>query len=114
MVEHSLGFNRIVNHVYAIIFAPKSIETELEHSTPLAVLVNTQSTVDGNANTNAMNTAEHPAAHYCKNLVVDGIADWHLPSNNELELCYRNFKPNAHENYVYEQGTMSASLHLAN
>ena len=93
------GFNRIRNSVYGIIVAPKSTEVDLQNKLSRRSTPGTQSTVDGLANTTAMDDSTHPAARYCKNLVVDGIVDWYLPSKNELELCYRNLKPTCYIDY---------------
>ena len=93
------GLNRISDYIYSIIVAPKSTEVELTYKTSRVKTPNTQSTFDGWANTTAMNDVDHPAAHYTKNLVVDGIVDWYLPSKNELELCYRNLKPTCYIDY---------------
>lgn len=95
------GFNRIRNSVYGIIVAPKSTEVDLQNKLSRRSTPGTQSTVDGLANTTAMDDSTHPAARYCKNLVVDGLNNWHLPSKNELELAYRYLKPLTEENYTF-------------
>lgn len=41
-----------------------------------------------------------PAAHWCNNLNIGGKTDWYLPARDELELCWRNLKPNSSSNYV--------------
>lgn len=41
----------------------------------------------------SMNSASFPAAYFCENLTLGGYNDWYMPSRDELELCYRNFKP---------------------
>ena len=69
------GFNRIRNSVYGIITYPKSSGVKLKQKTSESETPNTQSTIDGLANTDLMNNAEHPVAHYCKNLIVDGFND---------------------------------------
>lgn len=95
------GFNRIRNQIYGIILAPKSTETVLPQKRSLSETDNTQSTVDGFANTVQMNDLEHPAAYYCANLTANGFADWYLPSMNELEICYRYLKPTIDVNTDY-------------
>ena len=102
------GFNRIGDHIYSIIVSPKTTEVELACKTSDTGTLNTQSTFDGQANTNAMNDLDHPAVRYTKNLVVAGIANWYLPSKNELELCYRYLKPTTTENHKY--GTNFSSV----
>ena len=108
------GINRIGVCAYAILVAPKSTEQkrlqwETHRSTSSTHLVN-----DGWSNTNAMNDADHPAAHYCRSLNVGGHTDLYLPSRDELELCYRNLKPAARNNATYTAGTFIANLSLAN
>ena len=100
------GFNRIQNHVYSIIVAPKSTETKLKQKLSGDNTLGTQSTIDGWANTAAMNDQTHPAAYYCRNLIVNGYSDWYLPSRNELELCYRYLKPC---NFVNELNTLNVT-----
>lgn len=41
----------------------------------------------------AGSAADYPAAHFCANLTINGLSDWYLPARDELELCFRNFKP---------------------
>lgn len=47
-----------------------------------------------------------PAASYCSGLShdSDGASDWYLPTLDELELVYRNFKPSTESNLVYLEG----------
>ena len=108
------GFNRVRDTVYSIIVAPKSTEMSLTQKTTMTATPCAHSTIDGVANTNAMNDVTHPAAFYCKSLTVNEFADWYLPSKNELELCYRNLKPSNQLNYVYESGQLNGNLKLAN
>ena len=108
------GVIRIRDCAYAILVAPKSTEGSVQFkttysSTPGIKLVN-----DGRANTNAMNDFAHPAARYCRSLTVSGHADLYLPSCDELELCYRVFKPTDQVNVTYTAGTYTGNLRLAN
>ena len=61
----------------------------------------------------AMNSAAYPAAQFCEGLSIGGYTDWYLPARDELELCYRNFKPTTVSNnttarskssYTYPEG----------
>ena len=60
----------------------------------------TDSTIDGPANSAAMNNATHPAAYFCEGLTIGGYSDWYLPALYELELCYYNLKPTTTANYT--------------
>ena len=104
------GFNRICNQVYAIVVAPKCTETVLKLKTSCSTTFGTQSTVDGLANTLAMNDNEHPAALYCKNLTVNGFSNWYLPSRNESELCYRYLKPTDEHNSIIQRNEYGGNL----
>jgi hypothetical protein len=53
----------------------------------------TFSIINGDANSTAMNDANHPAAQFCKSLTIGGFSDWYMPAINELEICYYNLKP---------------------
>lgn len=90
---------------YALIVAPKAegeAPNRLEWNTYWREATpGTQSVNDGFANSEAMNNADHPAAHWCRSLAIGGFTDWYLPSRDELELLYRNLKPTDDENYVY-------------
>lgn len=59
---------------------------------------------DGFAATEAMvaagNSTVYPAAHFCRNLTIGGFTDWYMPSRDELELCFRNFKPGSGSNFI--------------
>ena len=109
------GINRIGNCAYLILVAPKSTEhKQLQCKTRLSSTPDTQLVNDGWANTNTMNDSAHPAAQYCRSLTVGGHTDLYLPSCDELELCYRVFKPTDWNNVTYPAGTMSGNLRLEN
>lgn len=90
--------------IYALILSPKEkgeSPVTLKWKTTRTVTSGTTSLNDGWANTQAMITAGaglHPAAKFCDDLVINGHSDWYLPSMDELELCYRTFKPNTNNN----------------
>ena len=46
------------------------------------------------------NSTVYPAAHYCNDLSIGGYSDWYLPARDELELIYRNLKPDTNNNYT--------------
>ena len=108
------GINRIGNCAYLILAAPKSTECSVQFKTHWGGTPGTQLVNDGWANTNAMNDAAHPAAQYCRSLTVGGHTDLYLPSRDDLELCYRVFKPTNRGNVTCPAGTMSGNLRLAN
>jgi len=84
--------------VYVLIVAPKSTESSLTWKTSNTETAGTASLNDGLANSNAMNNATHPAAQYCRAYNGGGFSDWYLPAKDELEVCYRNLKPDATAN----------------
>ena len=43
---------------------------------------------------------------YCVNLSTNGFTDWHLPSIEELDICYRYLKPTTEANFV--DGSLSS------
>jgi hypothetical protein len=77
-----------------LVIGPKaSAEATRAWKTSNTSTTGTSSTIDGPANTNAMNDAAHPAALFCKGLTVGGFSDWYLPAKDELEIIYYNLKP---------------------
>ena len=108
------GVIRVKDCAYAILVAPKSTEGSIQFKTHCSSTSGIQLVNDGWANTNAMNDVEHPAAQYCRSLTVGGHTDLYLPSRDELELCYRVFKPTNLSNYTYDACTFTGNLSLAN
>lgn len=60
-----------------------------------------QSLIDGFANTEALNDADHPAAQWARSQRIAGKDDWFLMARDQLELAYRNLKPGTRNNYTY-------------
>ena len=108
------GVNRIKNCAYLVLVAPKSTECSVQFKTHWGGTPGTQLVNDGWANTNAMNDSAHPAAQYCRSLTVGMHTDLYSPSRDELELCYRVFKPTDWGNDKYVADTLSGNLSLAN
>ena len=96
-----------------ILAAPKSTDCSVRFKTQRSGTPGIQLVNDGWANNNAMNDSAHPAAQYCRNLNVSGHTDWYLPSRDELELCYRVFKPTDWGNTTLRAGTFAGNLSLA-
>jgi hypothetical protein len=83
---------------YKLIVAPKTFEVERQAKTEFSNTGNNTTTIDGFARSTEMNTEEFPAARYCMELTANGYTDWYLPSRDELEMLYRNFKPSVDSN----------------
>lgn len=62
--------------------------------------LNTQNMVD-NYDENTINPVS-----YCINSSTNGFNDWHLPSIEELDICYRYLKPTTEANFV--DGSLSS------
>jgi hypothetical protein len=58
-----------------------------------------ESFVDGMKNTAAMALSGSKLARRAMDLSLAGYEDWYIPSKDELELLYRNFKPSATRNW---------------
>jgi hypothetical protein len=94
---------------YYLIVAPKSTgESFVQWKTTDTATTGTSSLIDGPANTNAMNNANHPAAQFCKNLTIGGYTDWYMPAQNELEVCYFFLKPSTTSNFIYSGQNQNA------
>lgn len=59
------------------------------------------STFNGESNTNALVTGNHPAANFCLDLNINGYTDWYLPAPDELNIAYYNLKPDTTLNVTY-------------
>ena len=96
---------------YALVVAPKASgeNTSKQWKTSNDTTAGTLSLNDGLSNSNAMNNASHPAAQFCRALTIGGYSDWYLPSRDELEIVYRNCKPDSTANNT-SSGANSNSL----
>lgn len=110
------GRIQIENSLYAIVAAPKSLQSNLaacsvrDSTIQSALSLECRSIDDGLSNTNQIveilkprsGSATYPAAEYCYNLTHAGYSDWYLPSVMELELAYRTLKPGTSLNAVLQ------------
>jgi len=81
---------------YALVVAPKAggEKLDLEYKKKsLGTADGTDSYDDGLANSERVNDANHPAAHFCRSLKIGGFDDWYLPSRDELAMLWRNLGP---------------------
>jgi uncharacterized protein (TIGR02145 family) len=110
------GANIVVGGTtYALVVAPKAQGGEAGSTLPWGVtgsVPGAVSTNDGASNTAAIvaagGSSTSVAAGFCNNLNINGYTDWHLPSADELEICYRYLKPTTQSN-----NTSTRSLHNA-
>ena len=94
------GRIKIRDQVFALIVAPK---VEGEHDDTAWIedykdVPSSKSYCDGQANTMAMAEAGSKLALWALSLDIAGHADWYLPSQDELEILYRNLKPTTRKN----------------
>lgn len=84
-------------NTYAIIVAPKASgeNSNVQFRNVLGgeLSVSATNSYDGAYNSAVLNTSVHPAAQWAEALSIGGYTDWYLPSLQELQLAYRNFKP---------------------
>lgn len=99
--------------LYALIVAPKTegeladtawIDDDYQQAVPGA-----RSWNDGLANTDAMAAAGSKLALWARDLRIDGYADWYLPSQDELEILYRNLKPTTEANSQWGRSGINLS-----
>ncbi|TRO21985.1 DUF1566 domain-containing protein [Ectopseudomonas mendocina] len=97
------GLLQIDGQLHGLIVAPKAAG-ELaearwgEYGNDIA---GATSVYDGLANTQTMAAEGYPLAKWALELEIDGHTDWYLPSRDELEILYRQFKPTTETNYQY-------------
>jgi hypothetical protein len=96
---------------YAIIVAPKA---EGEHAdtrwnADTKFVNGALSYNDGLTNTTAMSKAGSQLAQWARRLKIGGFSDWYLPSQDELELCYRHLKPSTDKNYCWARSGINLS-----
>jgi hypothetical protein len=105
------GRIRIDGQLYALVVAPKA---EGQHDDTVwgqygRDVPGAKSYYDGLANTNAMAEAGSKLAQWARSLRISGCDDWYLPSQDELEIIYRNLKPTKETNSQYMRSGMNLS-----
>jgi hypothetical protein len=96
---------------FALIVAPKA-EGEKDDATWIdgyQAVPGARSYNDGLANTQAMAAAGSPLAQWALGLRIGEHDDWYLPSQDELEICYRNLKPTSQENTCWARSGINLS-----
>lgn len=97
--------------VFALIVAPKA---DGQHADTLWIdeykdAPGAQSYNDGLANTIAMADAGSALAQWARSLRIGDHDDWYIPSQDELEVIYRNLKPTAEKNDCYARSGINLS-----
>ena len=106
-----VGRIRIEDTDYAIIVAPKA---EGQHADgpwneSTKSVKGALSYCDGLANTKAMAKAGSKLAKWAQALRIGGFKDWYLPSQDEMEMCYRYLKPGTDANALYARSGINLS-----
>ncbi len=81
---------------YALVVASKAEGEKLDlryKKTDRNISDSADSDDDGLANSERINDANHPAAQFCRSLLICGYDDWYLPSRDELAMLWRNLGP---------------------
>ena len=105
------GRIRIDDKPFALIVAPKA-DGEHDDSAwngSIKDVTDAMSYFDGQANTLAMAKAGSKLAKWALDLRIDNLDDWYLPSQDELEICYRNLKPGTAANWCYGRSGINLS-----
>lgn len=105
------GRIRIDDTDYALIVAPNGDgdANNVEWNRSLKNVKGALSFCDGAANTKAMAKAGSHLAKWAIGLRIGGFDDWYLPSQDELEVCYRNLKPGNGTNSLYGRSGINLS-----
>ena len=106
------GSFQLAGILYAIVVAPKA-EGEHEDAPWIrnyAAVPGARSYDDGLANTDAMVAASSLLAKWARDLRINDRDDWYLPSQDELEILYRNLKPGTEQNTCYARSGINLSV----
>lgn len=95
---------------YALIVAPKDDgETKSMWNDSNKSVDGATSFFDGVANTAAMADSGCNLAKWVRDLRIAGHNDWYIPSQDELEIIYRNLKPSPDANSLYARSGINLS-----
>ena len=105
------GLFNLDNQLHALIISPKEQgQTKGVKWGEYGTAIDASSCNDGLANTAAMAEAGNETAAKILQIEIDGTTGWYIPSRDELEICYRNFKPTTDDNYcTYRDGDNASS-----
>lgn len=105
------GRIQIGKQVFALIVAPKAEgeKSDCAWINDYQAVPGAKSYDDGMANTAAMATAGSELAKWARDLRIGGHDDWYLPSQDELEIMYRNLKPTSETNSCYARSGINLS-----
>ncbi len=105
------GRIRVGEVQYALIIAPKEggERSDGDWIDDNEDIPNAISFFDGLSNTNAMAEARSELAQWSRNLRIGGYEDWYIPSQDELEILYRNLKPTVDANWCYWRSGINLS-----
>jgi hypothetical protein len=97
--------------LYALIVAPKADgeHADIAWNGSSKSVAGALSYCDGRANTNATAEAGSKLAQWALDLRIGGHDDWYLPSQDELEVIYRTFKPTTEANWCYARSGINLS-----
>ena len=105
------GRIRIDDTEYALIVAPNGDgdAANVQWNQSAKNVTGALSYCDGAANTKAMVKAGSELAKWAIGLRIGDFDDWYLPSQDELEICYRNLKPGTGTNSLYARSGINLS-----
>ena len=105
------GRIRIGTQAFALVIAPKDVgeHEDIAWHDSYSEIEGAKSCCDGVANTKAMAEAGSALAKWALSLTIDGNSDWYIPSQDELEIIYRNLKPTTETNSRYARSGINVS-----
>ena len=104
---------------YRVIVAPKAVgefssALATDSVVPQALLIHPSEGWKTTLLWQAQGTAvNYPAPHAARALSIGGKTDWYIPSRDELELCYRNLKPDSSSNDTSTRAQIGGTIAYA-